>query len=250
MGEAVAGDGTALMQLADSYADRNPGGQYSGNIMEAIYAVNCLDKPSTGDVVELRRQAEESLTVAPTWGPFLVWSQATCGVVAPRTQRRARRPCPPREPTRSSSSARPATRRRPTSGRSGCATSSRTPPYHLRRRRPLGVHEVQRLCGRRGRRLPREGHRAQGRPALLTPAVAVEVTAARVPEQWGIDPWVAARVEVMPLGNPSAWGSTQRLLARPEGIRGGAGRLVYSSGVPEPARVPAALAQSARAIHS
>ena len=82
MGEAVGGDGTALMQLADSYADRNPGGQYSGNIMEAIYAVNCLDRPSTGDVVELRRQAEESLTVAPTWGPFLVWSQATCGAWA------------------------------------------------------------------------------------------------------------------------------------------------------------------------
>ena len=80
MDEAVAGDGTSLMQLADSYADRNPGGEYSGNIMEAIYAVNCLDKPATGDVAELRREAEESLAVAPTWGPFIVWSQATCGV--------------------------------------------------------------------------------------------------------------------------------------------------------------------------
>ena len=80
MGEAVAGDGTSLLQLADSYADRNPGGEYSGNIMEAIYAVNCLDKPAIGDVAELRREAEESLAVAPTWGPYIVWSQATCGV--------------------------------------------------------------------------------------------------------------------------------------------------------------------------
>jgi pimeloyl-ACP methyl ester carboxylesterase len=79
MGAAVAGDGTALMQLADSYADRNPGGQYAGNIMEAIYAVNCLDKPAPGDIDELRRESEKSLKVAPTWGPFLVWGQATCG---------------------------------------------------------------------------------------------------------------------------------------------------------------------------
>jgi len=41
MRDAVGGDGTALMQLADQYADRNPGGQYAGNIMEVIYAVNC-----------------------------------------------------------------------------------------------------------------------------------------------------------------------------------------------------------------
>ena len=32
------------MQLADQYADRNPGGQYAGNLMEVIYAVNCLDQ--------------------------------------------------------------------------------------------------------------------------------------------------------------------------------------------------------------
>ena len=50
MGDAVGGDGTALMQLADQYADRNPGGQYAGNIMEVIYAVNCLDKPDTDDL--------------------------------------------------------------------------------------------------------------------------------------------------------------------------------------------------------
>jgi pimeloyl-ACP methyl ester carboxylesterase len=47
MSEALKGDGTSLMQLANQYADRNPGGQYAGNIMEVIYAVNCLDKPET-----------------------------------------------------------------------------------------------------------------------------------------------------------------------------------------------------------
>lgn len=79
MRQAVGGDGTALMQLANQYADRNPGGQYAGNIMEVIYAVNCLDKPEDDDVAERARLAEESLEQAPTWGPFLMWSSLVCG---------------------------------------------------------------------------------------------------------------------------------------------------------------------------
>ncbi len=79
MRQAVGGDGTALMQLANQYADRNPGGQYAGNIMEAIYAVNCLDKPADDDVAVRARLAEESLEQAPTWGPFLMWSSLVCG---------------------------------------------------------------------------------------------------------------------------------------------------------------------------
>ena len=79
MRDAVGGDGTSLMQLANQYADRNPGGQYAGNIMEVIYAVNCLDKPESADLHERERLAQESAKVAPTWGPFLVWSSLTCG---------------------------------------------------------------------------------------------------------------------------------------------------------------------------
>jgi pimeloyl-ACP methyl ester carboxylesterase len=79
MGDAVGGDGTALMQLADQYADRNPGGQYAGNIMEVIYAVNCLDKADGSDLAERHRLAQESLKDAPTWGPFLMWSSLPCG---------------------------------------------------------------------------------------------------------------------------------------------------------------------------
>ena len=36
------------MVLADSYAERNHDGHYSGNPMEVIYAVNCLDHPDSG----------------------------------------------------------------------------------------------------------------------------------------------------------------------------------------------------------
>ena len=76
---AIRGDGTGLMQLANQYAERNPGGQYGGNIMEAIYAVNCLDKPDSDDLDERRRLAEESVEQAPTWGAYLMWSSLPCG---------------------------------------------------------------------------------------------------------------------------------------------------------------------------
>jgi pimeloyl-ACP methyl ester carboxylesterase len=79
MTDAVAGDGTALMQLADQYADRNPGGTYAGNIMEAIYAVNCLDTPESSSVSEHAQEAEAAADKAPTWGRFLMWSSMPCG---------------------------------------------------------------------------------------------------------------------------------------------------------------------------
>ena len=90
MRDAVGGDGTALMQLADQYADRNPGGQYAGNIMEVIYAVNCLDKADSSDLAERHRLAQESLKDAPTWGPFLMWSSLPCGVWPVKADRGAR----------------------------------------------------------------------------------------------------------------------------------------------------------------
>ena len=77
---AKNGDGNALMALADEYADRTPSGQYSGNIMEVIYAVNCLDKPDTADVAQVEANAAEFTKTAPTWGAFLAWGSVPCGV--------------------------------------------------------------------------------------------------------------------------------------------------------------------------
>jgi pimeloyl-ACP methyl ester carboxylesterase len=78
LSDAVAGDGTALMLLADQYADRNPDGTYSGNIMEVIYAVNCVDRPAVGSVAEHEAQADAAAEVAPTWGRYLVWGSMPC----------------------------------------------------------------------------------------------------------------------------------------------------------------------------
>jgi pimeloyl-ACP methyl ester carboxylesterase len=76
---ALAGDGTDLMGLADQYADRNPGGTYTSNLMEVIYAVNCLDKPESASIPEHEQLAKEAAVKAPTWGPFLAWSSLPCG---------------------------------------------------------------------------------------------------------------------------------------------------------------------------
>ncbi len=79
MRRAVGGDGTGLMQLADQYAHRNPGGEYADNILEAYLAVSCLDRPETTDLEERRRLAEEAADTAPTWAAYLMWGSLPCG---------------------------------------------------------------------------------------------------------------------------------------------------------------------------
>lgn len=71
--QAFAGDGTILMFLANLYASRSSDGSYDGNGMQAIYAVNCLDRPvgegaADLDSDEVLSQFEE---VSPTWGRYL-----------------------------------------------------------------------------------------------------------------------------------------------------------------------------------
>lgn len=77
--QAFAGDGTALFAFAKAYADRNSDGSYSGNIMQVIGAVNCLDRggsvPSDAD---RDRMIREFTAKAPTWGRYMVSGSATC----------------------------------------------------------------------------------------------------------------------------------------------------------------------------
>lgn len=77
---ADRGVGDELMSLANQYADRNPGGSYAGNIMEVIYAVNCLDRDDSADLEVIAGNVTAFRTTAPTWGPFLAWGSVPCGV--------------------------------------------------------------------------------------------------------------------------------------------------------------------------
>src|SRR5665811_1396339 len=79
LSEAFGGHGDALMKLAESYADRTSQGTYDGNLMQVIYAVNCLDRSDSKDLVHYESEARSLSAVAPTWGPFLAWSTMPCG---------------------------------------------------------------------------------------------------------------------------------------------------------------------------
>ncbi|WP_270887217.1 alpha/beta hydrolase [Pedococcus sp. 5OH_020] len=72
-------DGTALMSLADQYARRNPDGRYTANLLEAFYAVSCLDNPDTADLKAYEQRAKDASVKAPTWGPLLAWGTLPCG---------------------------------------------------------------------------------------------------------------------------------------------------------------------------
>ena len=78
--EAKQGKGDRLMRLALRYADRDSSGRYSGNMMEVIYAVNCLDRPDTADLAVVTKNDQEFAKAAPTWGRFLAWGAVPCGV--------------------------------------------------------------------------------------------------------------------------------------------------------------------------
>ena len=77
--EAFDGQGRSLMNLALLYADRTDRGVYSGNLVQVIYAVNCLDRSDSGDLVRYESQARSLRAKAPTWGPYLAWSSVPCG---------------------------------------------------------------------------------------------------------------------------------------------------------------------------
>ena len=77
--EAFAGRGTSLMKLADNYAERTSGGAYLGNLMQVMYAVNCLDRSDVKTLTHYESESRSLTAEAPTWGPFLAWSTVPCG---------------------------------------------------------------------------------------------------------------------------------------------------------------------------
>ncbi|KNX36141.1 proteinase [Luteipulveratus halotolerans] len=76
---AFNGDGNALMGLANTYAERDSSGSYSGNIMQAINAVNCLDRQGSADTASYEKDQAAFAKTAPTFGPMLAWGTAICG---------------------------------------------------------------------------------------------------------------------------------------------------------------------------
>lgn len=76
---AFRGDGGPLMKLAGLYADRKSQGAYSGNLLQVIHAVNCLDHSEANTLAHYESQARSLSVKAPTWGPLLAWGSVPCG---------------------------------------------------------------------------------------------------------------------------------------------------------------------------
>ena len=76
--KAYAGDGSALLAMADVYNNR-VGGHYQSNEAEANFAVNCVDHPHEADSPQ---SVEQSLTeyeqAAPFFGEMVAWSGLPC----------------------------------------------------------------------------------------------------------------------------------------------------------------------------
>ncbi len=74
-----AGDGTDMFTLASGYVDRDKSGRYTGNLMQVISAVNCLDHPAEKQTKEQREaRIAEAKKIAPTWGAYMAGTSYTC----------------------------------------------------------------------------------------------------------------------------------------------------------------------------
>ena len=108
---ALDGSGTALMELSDLYSSRGGDG-YTDNSSEAIFAINCLDDPSSIDFDEVPAEIPAFEEASPTFGSIFAWSPDDLSRVARARPPRSRSRSGARARRRSSSSAPPVTRPR------------------------------------------------------------------------------------------------------------------------------------------
>ncbi len=77
LSEAADGDGTLMLLLGDPLRGRNPDGSYS-NLMDAYYAVTCLDWPASRDPAAYSKLATQFTKVAPRVGRLLAFNDIEC----------------------------------------------------------------------------------------------------------------------------------------------------------------------------
>lgn len=74
---AFGGDGTILVELADSLMERNPNGTYS-NLSDAELSVDCVDRPWPRSVSPFAAAAAAAAKAAPLFGAPIVWGSLPC----------------------------------------------------------------------------------------------------------------------------------------------------------------------------
>ena len=75
---AFQGNGTPMLRTVDSFSGRLPNGTYADNSVQALYAVNCLDRGDRADPATTEQLATQWSQTAPTFGSELAWSNLPC----------------------------------------------------------------------------------------------------------------------------------------------------------------------------
>ncbi|MGQ0632327.1 MAG: alpha/beta hydrolase [Sporichthyaceae bacterium] len=75
---AFNGDGTGLLFLADAYLQRDEDGSYPDNSNEAIYAVNCVDRPGDSSPAGIRAKLDSMREASPLFGEYIAWGNLPC----------------------------------------------------------------------------------------------------------------------------------------------------------------------------
>ena len=74
---AFRGDGSLFLQLADAYNERNSGGGYANNMLEANMAINCLDGRSDSSKAAMNAQNARLAKLSPFFGRY--WRNGALG---------------------------------------------------------------------------------------------------------------------------------------------------------------------------
>ncbi|MEV4381840.1 alpha/beta hydrolase [Streptosporangium sp. NPDC049644] len=77
LAQALKGDGTVLLRMADLLVDRGEDGEYT-NQTESNLAVNCVDSVYPQDPAAYAEAAEQAARVAPLFGAYVMWSSLPC----------------------------------------------------------------------------------------------------------------------------------------------------------------------------
>jgi pimeloyl-ACP methyl ester carboxylesterase len=77
LADAVAGDGTVLVELANLLLERNPDGTYA-NLVDADTSISCLDRPWPRSLAAWQAAASAASRAAPLFGAPIVWGSLAC----------------------------------------------------------------------------------------------------------------------------------------------------------------------------
>ena len=67
-----------LLQLVDYYSQRDSSGHYANNGTDALYAVDCIDRPDMTTPAQTVVLAKQWAKLAPTFGAYLAWGNLPC----------------------------------------------------------------------------------------------------------------------------------------------------------------------------